>query len=57
MKASSSAHPAKFLEVIEETLHVDVPLPPALEAVRDKDVLSVEIPGEFAALRELLIQA
>lgn len=51
-----TAHPAKFREVIEETLGIDVPLPPELEAVRDKDVLSVTIPGEFAALREVLTE-
>ena len=50
-----TAHPAKFLEVIEETLGIEVPLPQELAAVRDKAVLSQTIPGEFAALkRELL---
>ena len=50
-----TAHPAKFLEVIEETLGIDIPLPIALEEVKDKDVLSSTISGEFAALREELI--
>jgi threonine synthase len=45
-----TAHPAKFAEVIEETLGRPVPLPPALEAVRDRSVLSAQIPGEFPAL-------
>ncbi len=45
-----TAHPAKFAEVIEETLGRQVPLPPALAAVRDKAVLSAQIPGEFSAL-------
>ena len=49
-----TAHPAKFLEVLEETLDIEVPLPPELEAVRDKEVLSSVIPGEFAALKEEL---
>jgi threonine synthase len=50
-----TAHPAKFLEVIEETLGIEVPLPQELAAVRDKAVLSQTIPGDFAALkRELL---
>jgi len=49
-----TAHPAKFLEVIEETLGIEVPLPAELAAVRDKAVLSQTIPGEFGALREQL---
>jgi threonine synthase len=49
-----TAHPAKFLEVIEETLRIEVPLPPELEAVRDREVLSTVIPGEFKALRREL---
>jgi len=49
-----TAHPAKFLEVIEETLGIEVPLPAELAAVRDKAVLSRTIPGDFAALRREL---
>ena len=49
-----TAHPAKFAEVIEETLGRPVPLPPALAEVRDKTVLSAQIPGAFAALLEQL---
>ncbi len=51
-----TAHPAKFLEVIEETLGIEIPLPPELEAVKDKDVLSSTIPGEFEALRKELLK-
>jgi len=50
-----TAHPAKFLEVIEETLGIDLPLPAELDAVKDHDVLSSTIPGEFAALRRELL--
>jgi threonine synthase len=49
-----TAHPAKFLEVIEATLGIELPLPPELAAVKDKAVLSSTIPGEFEALREAL---
>lgn len=50
-----TAHPAKFLEVIEETLGIEVALPAELEAVRDKQVLSSVLPGRFEELkRELL---
>ena len=50
-----TAHPAKFLEVMEETLQISVPLPEELESVRDKRVLSSIIPGNFAALRQELL--
>ncbi len=52
-----TAHPAKFAEVIEDTLGRTLPLPPALAAVRDLPVLSAEIPGDFAALRRELRSA
>lgn len=51
-----TAHPAKFLEVIEETLGIEVPLPPELEAVRDREVLSETIPGDFGALKDALLR-
>ncbi len=50
-----TAHPAKFLEVLEETLAIEVPLPRELEAVKDKTVLSRTIGGEFAALKSELL--
>jgi len=49
-----TAHPAKFKEVIEETLGIEVPLPAELAAVRDKAVLSSTIAGEFQALKREL---
>jgi len=52
-----TAHPAKFLEVIEETLGIEIPLPAELEAVKDKEVLSSTIAGEFEALRAELLGA
>ena len=50
-----TAHPAKFLEVIEETLGIEVTLPEELEAVRDKAVLSSTIGGDFGALKQELL--
>ncbi len=50
-----TAHPAKFLEVIEETLDIEVPLPAELLAVRDKDILSATLPADFTALRDYLL--
>jgi threonine synthase len=52
-----TAHPAKFLEVIEATLGIALPLPAELEAVRGKTALSTTIEGEFAELRSLLLAA
>jgi len=49
-----TAHPAKFLETIEETLGIHIPLPPELEAVRNDPVLSVTIDGEFESLKREL---
>ena len=50
-----TAHPAKFAEVISDAIDLDVPLPEALEAVRNARVLSATLPGEFGALREYLL--
>jgi len=49
-----TAHPAKFMEVIEQTLGIEVPLPAELEAVRNKEVLSSTIVGDFNALKREL---
>jgi threonine synthase len=51
-----TAHPAKFLEVIEETLGIEILLPQELEEVKDKKVLSSTIPGNFGALRKELLK-
>ncbi len=51
-----TAHPAKFKEVIEETLGIDVALPPELEAVRNKKILSSTISGEFSSLQTFLLE-
>jgi threonine synthase len=49
-----TAHPAKFLEVIQDTLGIQLPLPAELAAVRGKAVLSSTIPGTFEALKREL---
>jgi threonine synthase len=51
-----TAHPAKFKETIEDTLKRPLTLPPTLEQVADKKVLSSEMPADFALLREYLLQ-
>ena len=50
-----TAHPAKFLEVIEDSLGIEIPLPPELAEVKDKVILSSTIPGNFKALRKVLL--
>jgi threonine synthase len=50
-----TAHPAKFKETIEDTLGRPVGLPPALERVAGKQVLSEVIPADFQTLRGLLL--
>jgi threonine synthase len=50
-----TAHPAKFKETIEDTLKRPLTLPPTLEQVADKKVLSSEMPADFALLREYLL--
>jgi len=51
-----TAHPAKFMEVIEETLGINVALPPELEAVRNKTILSSTISPHFDALKTFLLE-
>ena len=50
-----TAHPAKFLEVVRDTLGIEVDLPPELASVQNQAVLSKTISGEFGELRELLL--
>jgi threonine synthase len=50
-----TAHPAKFRETISDTLGFDVELPPELEAVKDKEVLSAVLPADYMALQKFLL--
>ena len=50
----ATAHPAKFLEVIEETLEIELTLPAELEAVKNETVLSGTIPADFEAFKREL---
>jgi threonine synthase len=49
-----TAHPAKFLETMETTLGVEIPIPPELAAVQNEPVLSSTISGDFEALKREL---
>lgn len=50
-----TAHPAKFRETIEDTLHRPLPLPEELRRVAEKAVLSTNIPADFNRLRQTLM--
>ncbi len=46
-----TAHPAKFKDVVEETLGVELSLPPELQAVAEKPILSVSMQPSFSDLK------
>lgn len=50
-----TAHPAKFKESVDEILNLDVPLPGPLAKHAALPLLSVNLPAEFARLREFLV--
>lgn len=51
-----TAHPAKFKDVVDRELNVELPLPEALAAVEDKAILSVTLADDFSALKEHLFK-
>jgi threonine synthase len=53
----ATAHPAKFADVLEETLGVPVPLPPALAEALDRPLQSEPFAGDAAALKARLLDA
>ncbi|UJF23074.1 threonine synthase [Shewanella sp. OMA3-2] len=50
-----TAHPAKFKDVVDRELQVDLPLPPELAAVVNKTILSVELDADFSQLKSHLL--
>jgi len=50
-----TAHPAKFKESVEEILGETLPLPAELAERADLPLLSHNLPADFAALRELMM--
>jgi len=50
-----TAHPAKFKDVVDRELKLDLPLPAELEAVATKTILSAELPADFATLKAHLL--
>ncbi|MBR9726675.1 threonine synthase [Shewanella intestini] len=51
-----TAHPAKFKDVVDRELSVDLPLPKELEAVANKTVLSDTLNADFAVLKRYLFE-
>lgn len=51
-----TAHPAKFVEVVEDVLKEKVEIPEKLEAFNKREKKSVEFPVDFEAVKNYLIQ-
>ena len=51
-----TAHPAKFKDVVDRELSLNLPLPAELAAVAHKPILSAELPADFAALKTHLFK-
>ncbi|NKF50979.1 threonine synthase [Shewanella sp. WXL01] len=49
-----TAHPAKFKDVVDEVLELDLPLPPELDAVAGKPILSDSLAADFEQLKQYL---
>ncbi|MBT8283698.1 MAG: threonine synthase, partial [Muriicola sp.] len=50
-----TAHPVKFLDVVTETLHTDITLPPQIEKIMNKKKVSIPI-STYEELREFLLK-
>lgn len=51
----STAHFAKFLDVVEETLHTKVPVPERLEALLSKEKVAIAMPKDFSSFKAYLL--
>lgn len=52
----ATAHPAKFAETVKTTIGIDPPPPPALARCADLPERIIEIPADYAALRDVLLR-
>lgn len=52
----STAHPAKFIETVESTLRINLPLPKELDRVKDQENLSVTITKDTSKFNQLLLK-
>ena len=51
-----TAHPAKFVEVVEDVLKEQIEIPEKLEAFNKREKKSVEFPVDFEAVKNYLIR-
>ncbi|MFZ2900350.1 MAG: threonine synthase [Saprospiraceae bacterium] len=51
-----TAHPAKFLKTVEETLGIPIEMPRQLEEAARKSKTAVSIPANYATFRDFLMQ-
>lgn len=51
-----TAHPAKFRDVVENALGINIALPPVLEQAGGRAILSTELPPNFPALKDFLLK-
>ncbi len=52
----ATAHPAKFAETVQATIGIEPPAPPALERCARLPERIIEIPADYAALRDVLLR-
>ena len=51
-----TAHPAKFLETVENTIHENVKIPQTLQAFMNGEKKSVELPSTFSPFKRFLME-
>ena len=52
----STAHPAKFIETVEQILNIEMPLPKALLKVQDLEILSKTITNDTSNFNKILLK-
>ena len=50
-----TAHPTKFLDVVKEVIDAEIPLPPQIKAVIDKQKVATDI-KDYSAFKTFLTQ-
>ena len=51
----ATAHPAKFLDVVEDAIEQSYPLPDSLNALLHQEKQAVSLAGQYEALKEYLL--
>jgi threonine synthase len=50
-----TAHPAKFIDVVESTLDMEIPIPPALQVLADKPKIADAMTTDFDDFKAFLM--